>query len=103
SLLSTIQKLLPSTLPPSLSTVPGNLYAVISRTPSGGVGKKFHQLRWSKKGIKDSYWVVTKSKFKCEGNHGKAWGQLYWKGKLVTPQPTRIPGSLKYVWMEGSS
>ena len=78
-----IQNLLPNKLPPSLSARPGNLYEVISRTPGGGVGKKVHQIRWSQKQIPDSYWVVTRAKFKCEGKHGKAWGKLYWKGRLA--------------------
>ena len=75
-----LQKLLPKTLPPSLQNNPGNLYQVLSRTPSGGVGKRVYQLRWSEKGIEDCYWIVTQSRFKCEGKHGKAWGHLYWKG-----------------------
>lgn len=78
-----IQNLLPNKLPPSLSARPGNLYQVISRAPGGGVGKKVHQLRWSEKQISDSYWVVTRAMFKCEGRHGKAWGKLYWKGRLL--------------------
>ncbi|KAG5637623.1 hypothetical protein H0H81_003904 [Sphagnurus paluster] len=98
-----IQKLLPNSLPPSLVARPGNLYEVISRTPDGGVGRKVHQIRWSEKQIGDSYWLVTRSKFKCEGKHGKAWGLLYWKNKLVSPLEQRIPGSLKYTWKEGPS
>lgn len=82
-----IQKLLPNKLPPSLAGRPGNLYEVISRTPGGGVGKKVHQLRWSDKQIGDSYWLITRSKFKCEGKHGKAWGVLYWKGMSANKQP----------------
>ncbi|KAF5333370.1 hypothetical protein D9611_002242 [Ephemerocybe angulata] len=98
-----IKHLLPKDLPPSLVSKPGNLYEVLSRTPSGGVGKKVFQLRWQNKAIKDSYWVVTRSKFKCEGVHGKAWGHLYWKGKPVSQKEERIPGALKYTWAEGSS
>ncbi|KAF5387933.1 hypothetical protein D9615_000125 [Tricholomella constricta] len=81
-----IQKLLPSNLPPSLAGRPGNLYEVISRAPDGGVGRKVHQVRWSEKQIGDSYWLVTRSQFKCEGKHGKAWGLLYWKS-VSLPQP----------------
>ena len=120
---SAIQKLLPRKLPPSLSGNPGNLYDVISRAPGGGVGRKVHQLRWNDKQIGNSYWLVTRSKFKCEGRHGKAWGLLYWKGKsrrsigllagadfstnpsdkLVSPREERIRGALKYKWNEGPS
>lgn len=74
-------RLWPKRLPPSLSTRPGNLYEIISRTASNGVGKKVHQIRWGEKHIENSYWVVTRSKLKCEGRHGKAWGRLYWKGQ----------------------
>ncbi|KAJ4472170.1 hypothetical protein J3R30DRAFT_3298829 [Lentinula aciculospora] len=98
-----LQKLLPNTLPPSLVAHPGNLYEVLSRTPSGGVGKRVYQLRWSQKNISDCYWVVSRSQFKCEGKHGKAWGKLFWKGKPVSTRTERIKGSLKYSWAEGQS
>lgn len=67
------------------------------------MGKKVHQFRWSEKQIPDSYWVVTRAKFKCEGKHGKAWGMLYWKDKLVSTKEERIRGALKYTWKEGHS
>ncbi|KAG6866509.1 hypothetical protein C0991_003053 [Blastosporella zonata] len=98
-----INKLLPRQLPPSLVSKPGNLYEVLSRTPDGGIGKFVHQTRWGEKQIEGSYWLVTRSKFKCEGKHGKAWGLLYWKDKLVSPREERIKGSLKYTWNEGPS
>lgn len=78
-----LKRLLPKDLPPSLSNKAGNLYEVLSRSPEGGVGRTVHQTRWSSKQIADSYWVVSRSKFKCEGKHGKAWGRLYWKGACV--------------------
>ncbi|KAJ7228948.1 hypothetical protein GGX14DRAFT_415932 [Mycena pura] len=77
----TLQRLLPGAqaLPPALKKHPANLYEVLSRTPNA-IGKEVHQLRWSEKRISDSYWRVTRAQFKCNGEHGKAWGQLYWKG-----------------------
>ena len=120
-----LRRLLPlkkSELPPSLRPQTGNLYQILSRTPTGGVGTEVHQLRWSEKQISDSYWVITRSKFKCGGNHGKAWGQLYWKGLLdlpswlltqsymsyilgvlVSPHEELIRGALKYAWKDGRS
>ncbi|KAK2466444.1 hypothetical protein APHAL10511_002086 [Amanita phalloides] len=98
-----LKKLLPNDLPPSLAAKPGNLYEVLSRTPGGGIGKELHQMRWSNKRIEESYWKVTRSRFKCEGKHGRAWGLLYWKGKLVAPREEIIPGALKYTWAEGRS
>ncbi|KAF4619259.1 hypothetical protein D9613_005391 [Agrocybe pediades] len=98
-----IKRLLPTNLPPVLKPGSGNLYEVLSRTPSGGVGSEVHQTRWSHKNIDNCYWVVTRSVFKCEGKHGKAWGRLYWRGKEVSPREERIPGSLKYSWKEGRS
>jgi small subunit ribosomal protein S34 len=80
-----LKRLLPLTksqLPPALKPQTGNLYQILSRTPTGGVGTEVHQLRWSEKEISNSYWVITRSKLKCGGKHGKAWGQLYWKGLL---------------------
>ncbi|TFK43246.1 hypothetical protein BDQ12DRAFT_718481 [Crucibulum laeve] len=96
-----LQNLLPKSLPPSLAKRPGNLYEVLSRTPTGGVGNRVYQLRWESKGIPDSYWEVTRTKFKCEGRHGKAWGVLYWKGRRVSEIEERIRGGLKYTWAEG--
>ncbi|KIM45897.1 hypothetical protein M413DRAFT_296829 [Hebeloma cylindrosporum] len=95
--------LIKGTLPPVIKPQCGNLYEVLSRTPTGGIGAEVHQTRWSHKNIVDSYWVVTRSHFKCEGKHGKAWGRLYWKGALVNGREERIPGSLKYTWREGRS
>ena len=80
SVTAALKKLLPKELPPSLSTRSGSLYQVLSRYPNDGVGQRVHQTRWSMKGIADSYWVVTRTKLKLEGKHGKAWGKLYWKG-----------------------
>ncbi|KAF8165054.1 hypothetical protein B0H34DRAFT_687602 [Crassisporium funariophilum] len=101
-----LQRLLPvkkTALPPVLKASTGNLYEVLSRTPTGGIGAEVHQLRWSKKQIPDSYWVVTRSRFKCDGKHGKAWGRLYWKGVLVSAREEQIRGSLKYTWKDGRS
>ncbi|KAK1231719.1 hypothetical protein PQX77_005151 [Marasmius sp. AFHP31] len=99
-----LQKLLPQKLPPSLTpSGTGSLYEILSKTPTGGVGKHVYQTRWSKKQIPDSYWVVTRTKFKCEGKHGKAWGKLVWRGKEVSTREERIRGSLKYKWAEGQS
>ncbi|KAF8803794.1 hypothetical protein BYT27DRAFT_7225732 [Phlegmacium glaucopus] len=90
-------------LPPALKPKTKNLYQILSRTPTGGVGTEVHQVRWSEKHISDSYWVITRSKFKCEGNHGKAWGRLYWKGVLVSPREELIRGALKFAWKDGRS
>ncbi|KAJ7774220.1 hypothetical protein DFH07DRAFT_800700 [Mycena maculata] len=98
-----LQRLLPRALPPALKHHPANLYQVLSRTPNP-IGKEIHQIRWSEKHISDSFWRVTRAQFKCNGVHGKAWGQLYWKGKLVTEgKEERIRGALKYKWSEGHS
>ncbi|KAL0949863.1 hypothetical protein HGRIS_009896 [Hohenbuehelia grisea] len=98
-----LQHLLPEQLPPSLASNPGNLYEVLSRTPIGVVGRKVHQIRWDGKQITNSFWLVTRAKFKCEGKHGKAWGKLFWKGKLVSTREERIRGGLKYTWATGAS
>ncbi|PFH52619.1 hypothetical protein AMATHDRAFT_189316 [Amanita thiersii Skay4041] len=103
SLSRSLRHLLPEKLPPSLAGKPGNLYQVLSRTPDGGVGKEVYQMRWNNKQIEDSYWKVTRSRFKCQGMHGKVWGLLYWKGKLVSPHEEVIRGGLKYTWAEGRS
>ncbi|KAL4075745.1 hypothetical protein J3A83DRAFT_4222599 [Scleroderma citrinum] len=98
-----ILELLPKELPPSLQSKPGNLYQVLSRYPRDGVGQIVHQTRWSQKGIHGCFWQVTRTNLKLEGQHGKAWGRLTWKGKMVSPREEPIPGSLKYNWMSGTS
>jgi small subunit ribosomal protein S34 len=75
-----LRKLLPAKLPPTLAGRSGSLYQVLSRHPGGGVGRQVYQTRWSQKKIYDCYWEITRARFKCEGNHGKAWGKLYWRG-----------------------
>ena len=84
SVASALQKLLPSSLPPSLSSRPGNLYQVLSRYSKDGVGQRVHQVRWGSKGIEDCYWEVTRTRLKLGGKHGKAWGKLVWKGALTS-------------------
>jgi small subunit ribosomal protein S34 len=83
ALAAAIKPLLPKQLPPSLSTNPANLYQLISRSPDGGVGKAVHQIRWSDKNFNGCYWIITRSKFKGDGKHGKAWGMLYWRGNQI--------------------
>ncbi|KAF7331884.1 hypothetical protein MKEN_00068600 [Mycena kentingensis (nom. inval.)] len=104
SLTKQLQRLVPAdAIPPTLRKGPGNLYQVLSRTPSVE-GRQIHQTRWTTKNIGDSYWRVTRATFKSNGTHGKAWGQLFWKGKLVTPgRDERIRGALKYKWNDGPS
>jgi small subunit ribosomal protein S34 len=118
-----IRAFLPRVLPPSLSQNAGNLYQVLSRTPPHSTGKKVYQTRWRAKQIQGCYWLVTRTQFKCEGKHGKAWGKLYWKGesdlwlmhsiqqrtsalltgKLVSSREERVRGALKHNWQEGIS
>ncbi|KIO19880.1 hypothetical protein M407DRAFT_246026 [Tulasnella calospora MUT 4182] len=78
----------------------GNLYQVLSSLPKDGVGARITQARWEKKGIQDSYWEITRVRLKAEGNHGKAWGKLVWKGKPVNEHTTRIRQGLKYLWKD---
>lgn len=74
-------KLLPRDLPPALKPkAGGNLYEILSRTPNVE-GMEVSQKRWTDKQVSDSYWKVTRARFKCEGKHGKAWGILYWRGR----------------------
>ena len=80
---SALKQLLPAELPPSLQSRSGSLYSVLSRYPKDGAGQRIHQTRWSMKGIADSYWLVTRTKLKQEGQHGKAWGKLVWRGAFL--------------------
>ncbi|EJD54070.1 hypothetical protein AURDEDRAFT_110704, partial [Auricularia subglabra TFB-10046 SS5] len=85
----------------------GTLYEVLSRLPMNGVGSKVLETRWSRKQFKDCYWVVTRARLKCEGQHGKAYGRLVWNGKPVPihQMPNKPPvteklirGGLKRRW-----
>lgn len=76
-----LQKLLPQTLPPGLSTKPANLYQILARYARDGVGQRVYQTRWTNKGISDCYWEVTRTSLK-KGGHGKAWGHLVWRGQF---------------------
>ena len=75
-----------------------NLYQQLSIMPKDGVGLKVRQRKWVAKGldvprnkplgsITDKnedhlcYWEVTRVRLKDGGNHGKAWGRLFWRGE----------------------
>lgn len=124
-----VKRLLPSTIPPSLTSRPASLPEVVSRARKDGVGMLVHQTRWNKKGLEDCYWQVTRTKLKLEGKHGKVWGKLVWRGmcaslflaaamggswlghvltalslgKLVSENDELIRGGLKYTWAPGKS
>ncbi|KAH9977991.1 hypothetical protein BGW80DRAFT_1285270 [Lactifluus volemus] len=103
SVVTAFQKLLPKKLPSGLTTKPANLFQVLSRYPTDGVGQRVHQTRWTAKRIVDCYWVITRTSLKNDGTHGKAWGRLVWRGKEVSPREELIRGGLKYTWKNGVS
>ncbi|EJU06069.1 hypothetical protein DACRYDRAFT_39698, partial [Dacryopinax primogenitus] len=74
------------------------LFQVLSRLPADGVGYGLLQTRWRGKGIRNSYWVVSRVRLRMGGERGKVWGRLVWKGKVVSPKPEEIRGGLKYFW-----
>ena len=80
ALTKAVRGALTKNLPPGLSEKSGNLYEVLSRQPKDGVGSTVFQTRWTGKGIVGSHWEVTRARIKGEGDHGKAWGYLTWKG-----------------------
>lgn len=124
SVTSALQKLLPSSLPPSLSSRPGSLYQVLSRYSKDGVGQRVHQVRWGMKEMEECYWEVSRTRLKLGGTHGKAWGKLVWRGasfqsqcsngltcrwyscdagKCISEREEEIRGGLKYSWAQGVS
>jgi len=101
-----LAKLLPRDAASQLAKTsqPGTLYRTLSRLPNDGVGARIYQSRWESKGIQGCFWEVTRVRFrKGEGEHGKAWGRLVWRGKVVSEKEERIPGGLKFKWNEGVS
>lgn len=82
-----LAQLIPITTYDATTTIfphPTTLYRTLSRLPKDGVGARVTQRRWAAKGIEGSYWEVTRIKLKPDGQHGKAWGKLVWKGSLTT-------------------
>jgi hypothetical protein len=76
-----LQGLLGNNVPRVLKDGKLNLYETLSRLPRSGEGALVHQARWTKKGISDCYWKITRSQTKNEGSSGKAWGILFWRGE----------------------
>ena len=97
-----LESFLPEQTPPSLDTRSGNLYQVLSRHPRDGVGMTVSQTRWGQKGIGNSYWLVTRTKLKLEGQYGKAWGKLYWKGTRVLSTAFIRPAPVTAIFHECS-
>ncbi|KAH7102985.1 hypothetical protein BKA62DRAFT_787181, partial [Auriculariales sp. MPI-PUGE-AT-0066] len=97
-------------LVPNLSVLtnsPGTLFKTLSRLPRNGVGSKLMEARWAQKNFTDCYWLVTRTRLKVDGAHGKAYGRLFWRGREVEIQqmPNKPPvteviirGGLKRNW-----
>src|ERR1700754_1872890 len=64
---------------------PRRLPTVLSRLPNDGVGSCVRRESWKQKGFLDSWWEVTRVKLKNEGQHGRAWGRLWWRGECEFP------------------
>ncbi|KIJ26027.1 hypothetical protein M422DRAFT_785348 [Sphaerobolus stellatus SS14] len=81
-----------------------NLYQTLSLLPKDGVGSLVAQPRWERKGIPGCFFYITRTKLKTGGEHGKAWGILFWKpmeGDVSERKPhkeAQIRGGLKYQW-----
>jgi small subunit ribosomal protein S34 len=119
-----LQSLLGNSVPRVLKEGKLSLLETLSRLPRAGEGARVHQARWTKKGIDNCYWQVTRCTTKNEGKSGKVWGLLVWRGectrvfnhthnslehhfcplgKPISTRPERIRGALKYHWKEGVS
>lgn len=61
-----------------------SLFETLSALPNDGIGSFVAQTQWAKQGNPNSFWEVTKVRLKHEGQHGKAWGRLYWRGNIHT-------------------
>ncbi|CAG8451958.1 5275_t:CDS:2 [Funneliformis mosseae] len=82
-----------------------NLFELINVFPNYGVGLKVAPNHWIQKGIRESYFEITKVNPRMKNiNHGKAFGIKVWKGKVLNENEERIHGALKwgwYRWKEG--
>ena len=66
------------------STNAFSLYQTLAKLPNEGIGSLVAQKRWAAKGIDGSYWEIKKVKLKNDGQNGKAWGKLVWKGVFLS-------------------
>jgi hypothetical protein len=74
---------------------------LLSLLPKDGVSSSVYQRRWALKGLpvptaaapeQGSRWVVKKVQLDLHGKvTGRAWGVLYWKGKLQLPTALCTP------------
>jgi small subunit ribosomal protein S34 len=78
-----LQSLLGNSVPRVLKEGKLSLLETLSRLPRAGEGARVHQARWTKKGIDNCYWQVTRCTTKNEGKSGKVWGLLVWRGKYT--------------------
>merc|ERR1711939_703349 len=70
-----------------------NFFQVCQLLPEYGLGRKLRRCTWED----NSFWTVTRLKPSSDGEHGKAWGQLTWRG-VPEEKPRRINGVLKRPW-----
>jgi len=86
-----------------IATQPRRLPAILSRLPRDGVGSCVRRETWAQKGFNDSWWEITRVKLKNEGRDGRAWGRLWWRGKLVTNTANKtdepIDGGVRHNWL----
>ncbi|ORY98542.1 hypothetical protein BCR43DRAFT_487710 [Syncephalastrum racemosum] len=87
---------------PSGFTGGKNLYQLLSILPEQGVGVRVAPNKFiNKPALKDSYYEVTKVKFKPGMTHGRAWGVQVLKGRTMQEgKPMEIRGGLKYRWRQ---
>ncbi|KAL1407419.1 hypothetical protein Q8F55_006852 [Vanrija albida] len=88
---------------------PAHLPRLLANLPNNGRAQLVRPAQWPK----DSFYKVSAARLKFRQPDGgdvsvgaKAWGQVFWKGKLVQPRgregrpDPRIRGGLKYVWSQ---
>ncbi|KAF9963468.1 hypothetical protein BGZ65_003126 [Modicella reniformis] len=83
-------------------TQPKNLYRALKVMDARGVGENVTTTKLLNKGFKDCYYKVTQIKFRgTEVDHGKAYGIVVWKGKVLNNgKPVEIRGGLKWNWVK---
>ncbi|KAK9785857.1 hypothetical protein WJX73_009064 [Symbiochloris irregularis] len=69
-----------------------SLFDLLQKQPKQGLGQKFRRTSWKD----DSFWTLTAAKPSLEGQRGKAWGLLTWKGEQQS-QRKQVNGSLKKI------
>jgi small subunit ribosomal protein S34 len=74
-----------------------SLFEIIAWKKDFGVGMNVTRIPWKER-YSDTYWTVKRVKMNRDLRHGRAWGNLTWKG-TTEDKEQEIRGPLKKEWI----